>query len=77
VRIDVSNTTWLVLFSALSVAWLGVAVLWLISTSGSLRRMADAMESFVRLQIIEDELHDELEADDEVEPDKKPVAPAG
>jgi hypothetical protein len=77
VRIDVSNTTWLVLFSALSVAWLGVAVLWLISTSGSLRRMADAMESFVRLQIIEDELHDELEADDELEPDKKPVAPAG
>jgi hypothetical protein len=77
VRIDVSNTTWLVLFSALSVAWLGVAVLWLISTSGSLRRMADAMESFVRLQIIEDELHDELEADDELGTDKKPVAPAG
>jgi hypothetical protein len=77
VRIDVSNTTWLVLFSALSVAWLGVAVLWLISTSGSLRRMADAMESFVRLQIIADELHDELEADDELEPDEKPVAPAG
>ncbi len=72
-----SNTTWLVLFSALSVAWLGVAVLWLISTSGSLRRMADAMEAFVRLQIIEDELHDELEADDELEPGEKPVAPAG
>jgi hypothetical protein len=65
VRIDVSNTTWLVLFSALSVAWLTVAVLWLISTSGSLRRMADAMESFVRLQMIEAELHDELEADDD------------
>jgi hypothetical protein len=67
-RIDVSNTTWLILFSALSVAWLTVAVLWLISTSGSLRRMADAMESFVRLQMIEAELHDELEADDDGSP---------